>query len=46
MARVGFWVNLIGVVVITGVIFLLAGNVFGIESWGLPAWASSVVAGR
>jgi sodium-dependent dicarboxylate transporter 2/3/5 len=39
MARVGLWMNLIGVVVITLLIFLLAGSVFGIESWTPPAWS-------
>jgi sodium-dependent dicarboxylate transporter 2/3/5 len=39
MARVGFWMNLIGVVVITLLVFLLAPSVFGIASWAPPVWA-------
>jgi solute carrier family 13 (sodium-dependent dicarboxylate transporter), member 2/3/5 len=39
LARVGLRMNLIGVVVITLVVYFLAGPVFGITSAGMPAWA-------
>ncbi len=39
MAQVGLWMNLMGGVVITLLIFLLAGSVFGVESWAPPTWS-------
>ncbi len=39
MARVGFALNLVSIVVVTGMTFLLAGPVFGISLDSLPAWA-------
>lgn len=39
MARAGFWLNLIGVVLITVAVYLFVVPVFGIEAAGLPAWA-------
>ena len=39
LARVGLRMNLIGVVVITLVVYFLAGPVFGITLAGMPAWA-------
>jgi sodium-dependent dicarboxylate transporter 2/3/5 len=39
MARVGFALNLLSIVVVTGMTFLLAGPVFGISLDTLPPWA-------
>jgi sodium-dependent dicarboxylate transporter 2/3/5 len=39
LARVGFWLNLIGVVVITAVLFLVGDAVFGIGASTPPDWA-------
>jgi sodium-dependent dicarboxylate transporter 2/3/5 len=39
MARVGFLINLIGVIVISTVFFLLGMHVFGIDPGHLPDWA-------
>ena len=39
MARAGFWLNLIGVLLISTAVYLLVVPVFGIEWQGLPAWA-------
>ncbi len=39
MARVGFALNLLSIVVVTSMTFLLAGPVFGISLNSLPAWA-------
>ena len=40
MARVGIWLNLIGVVLITAAIWLLGRWVFGIDLARFPDWAS------
>lgn len=39
MARVGFALNLLSIVVVTGMTFALAGPVFGISLHSLPVWA-------
>ncbi len=39
MAKVGFALNLISILVVTAATFLLAGPVFGISMDSLPAWA-------
>lgn len=39
MARVGFALNLVSIVVVTAMTFVLAGPVFGISLDSLPAWA-------
>jgi sodium-dependent dicarboxylate transporter 2/3/5 len=39
MARVGFALNLLSIVVVTLMTFLLAGPVFGISFHSMPAWA-------
>lgn len=39
MARVGFALNLLSIIVVTGVTFLLARPVFGISLQSLPVWA-------
>ncbi|MFN2426352.1 MAG: SLC13 family permease, partial [Candidatus Binatia bacterium] len=39
MARVGFALNLVSIVVVTTMTFLLAGPVFGISLDSLPSWA-------
>jgi len=39
MARVGFGLNLLSIVVVTSMTFLLAGPVFGISLHSLPPWA-------
>ena len=38
MARVGFWLNLIGVAVVSCVVYFVGMRVFGIESGALPTW--------
>lgn len=39
MARVGFWLNILSVFVITGITFAIARPVFGISLNSLPFWA-------
>ena len=41
MARVGFWMNLVGVILVTLTVYLVGRPVFGIVSGALPAWATS-----
>jgi len=40
MARVGFWINLLGVVVVSAVIWFIAVPLLGIDTQGMPAWAA------
>lgn len=39
MARAGLWLNLIGVLLITALVYLLLMPVFGIDRQAFPAWA-------
>jgi len=39
MARAGFWLNLIGVILITAAVYLIVVPVFGIDWQALPVWA-------
>jgi len=39
MARAGFWLNLIGVVLVTAIVYILVVPVFQIDFSSLPAWA-------
>jgi len=43
MARTGFWLNLIGAVIITGVVYFIGSAVFKINPGEFPAWAVPVV---
>jgi sodium-dependent dicarboxylate transporter 2/3/5 len=45
MAKVGFFLNLIGALVIAGLVYTLGSAVFGIDASTLPEWAVSVSAG-
>ena len=46
MAKVGLWINLIGVLVITGVFFLIGTALFSIDLSSMPAWANFAGQGR
>jgi sodium-dependent dicarboxylate transporter 2/3/5 len=39
MAKTGFWLNLIGAVIITGVVYFIGSAVFHIQPGEFPAWA-------
>jgi hypothetical protein len=39
MARTGLWLNLIGALVITAVVYLIGSAVFDINPGEFPAWA-------
>lgn len=39
MARTGIWLNLVGAIVITGVVYLIGSIVFDIKPGEFPAWA-------
>jgi len=41
MARVGLWMNLVGVILVTLTVYLVARPVFGIVAGVIPAWATS-----
>lgn len=43
MVRTGFWLDLIGAVIITGVIYFIGSAVFKINPGEFPAWAVPVV---
>ena len=45
MVRIGIFLNLIGVLVITAILLLLGNTVFGIDPSMVPDWASSMAAG-
>jgi sodium-dependent dicarboxylate transporter 2/3/5 len=40
MVKLGVWFNVLGLVLVIGLFWLLAGPVFGIRWGGLPAWAA------
>lgn len=46
MAKVGLWINLIGVLVISGVFFLIGTALFSIDLSSMPAWANFAGQGR
>ncbi len=46
MARVGLFMNLVGVIVITAVFYLLASAVFGIDTGVFPDWAQHMGTGK
>jgi len=39
MARAGFWLNLIGVILVTAAVYFIVAPVFGIDWQALPVWA-------
>ncbi len=39
MARAGFWLNLIGVVLVTAIVYMLVAPVLQIDFSSLPSWA-------
>lgn len=43
MARTGFWLNLIGALIITGVVYFIGSAVFKISPGEFPAWAEQVI---
>jgi sodium-dependent dicarboxylate transporter 2/3/5 len=45
MVRIGIFLNLIGVVVITAIVLAVGTTVFGIDPSMVPDWASSIAAG-
>jgi sodium-dependent dicarboxylate transporter 2/3/5 len=43
MARTGFWLNLIGAVIITAVVYFIGSAVFNINPGEFPGWAVPIV---
>jgi sodium-dependent dicarboxylate transporter 2/3/5 len=45
MARIGIFLNVVGALVIAGIVFLLGSAIFGIDPSVLPDWATSLASG-